>query len=155
MNAPTLTGCIGVFSPDRTMSRLKGIASTCAILLAMACLTGAASQQESTLGPVKFDARGADFTSWLNQFKTEMYQRWMLPSSLAEDRSFQVRVRLVIEREGTVKSIRVLKRSGDDRFDAAAQAAVRGATLLPLPEDYPAQRLTLELPFSHVARQKK
>ena len=84
-----------------------------------------------------------------------MYQRWMRPSSLAEDRSLQVTLRLVIEHEGTVKSIRVLKRSGDDRFDAAAPAAVRGASLLPLPEDYPAQRLRLELPFSYVARQKK
>jgi TonB family protein len=87
---------------------------------------------EPTLGPVSFDAQGADFTAWLNQFKEQVYGRWVLPPAIPEGRRLRVNVELTLERSGAVSHMRILERSRSADFDKAAQAAVRNARFLPL-----------------------
>jgi TonB family protein len=136
------------------MAGLIRFASTCAIL-ALVASSGAASDAESTLGPAALDPKGADFTSWMTHFKTQMYQHWVVPPPLPKGTSLQVKLRLVIGREGTIKNVRVLRRSGDAQLDAAAKPAVRGSSLLPLPETYPDQSIARDLPITNVGREKK
>jgi TonB family protein len=110
---------------------------------------------EPVLGPAYFDPQGADFTAWVNQFKNQLYEHWVLPPATPEGRRLRVKVELTVERSGAVSRVRVLEGSRNADFDQAAQAAVRGARFLPLPKAFPAASLTIELPFTYASKKHK
>jgi TonB family protein len=110
---------------------------------------------EPVLGPASFDPQGADFTAWVNQFKNQLYEHWVLPPGTPEGRRLRVKAELTVERSGAVSRVRVLEGSRNADFDESAQAAVRGAHFLPLPKAFPAGSLRIELPFAYASKKHK
>jgi protein TonB len=99
------------------------------------------------MGPLFFDPQGADFTRWINHFKNEVYRNWIVPQPARFGMAGHVDVEMVVERDGTISSLRVLKSAGALALDRAAVNALRGSQFLPLPADYDPARVTMQVSF--------
>jgi TonB family protein len=100
------------------------------------------------MGPLLFDDQGADFTAWINHWRTEVYRNWIVPQAvLFGFRSGHVDFEFTVERDGTMSSVRMLKSSGVNALDRAAENALRGSRYLPLPGDFRPARLTIQVSF--------
>jgi TonB family protein len=101
----------------------------------------------SNLGGLFFDPQGADFTLWINRFKNEVYRNWIMPQPALMGFRGHVDFEFVVERDGTMSSVRLLRSSGTPAMDRAAQNALVGSRLLPLPSDYGPPRVTITVTF--------
>jgi len=99
------------------------------------------------MGPLFFDPEGADFTVWINQFKNEVYRNWIVPQAASLGFRGHVDLEFTAERDGTMSSIRMLKSSGTPSLDRAAENALRGSRLLPLPPDFGPPQVTMQVTF--------
>jgi TonB family protein len=99
------------------------------------------------MGPLFFDPEGADFTVWINHFKNEVYRNWIVPQAAALGFRGHVDLEFTVERDGAISAIRMLKPSGTVSLDRAAENALRGARLLPLPQDFAPLRVTIQVTF--------
>jgi TonB family protein len=100
------------------------------------------------MGGLMFDPQGADFTLWTNRFKDEVYRNWIVPQSVVWGAAHgHVDFEFTVERNGTISSLRMLKSSGTASLDRAAQNALTGSRLLPLPDDYGPPRVTMQVTF--------
>jgi TonB family protein len=85
------------------------------------------------------DAQGADFAVWLEKLSADVARNWRGPrpsEGSTSDGQFEV----VVERDGSVSTARIAKRSGSADFDRAGLKALFGGPLPPLPDLYPAKR---------------
>jgi protein TonB len=100
------------------------------------------------LAGLNFDPQGADFTLWVNRFKDEVYRNWIVPqAALFGAARGHVDFEFVVERDGTVSALRLVKSSGTPSLDRAAQNALSSSRLLPLPDDYGPPRVTMQVSF--------
>jgi protein TonB len=99
------------------------------------------------MGPLFFDPQGADFTAWINHFKNEVYRNWIVPQPVLLGFRGHVDLEFSVERDGTLTGLRLLKSSGTRALDRAAQNALLGSRLLPLPPDYRPPRITMQVTF--------
>jgi TonB family protein len=99
------------------------------------------------MGPLFFDPEGADFTLWINRFKDEVYHNWIVPQPALLGARGHVDFEFTVERDGTVSSIKLLKSAGQPALDRAAENALKGSRLLPLPADYGPPRITIQVAF--------
>jgi periplasmic protein TonB len=99
------------------------------------------------MGPLFFDPEGADFTVWINHFKNEVYRNWIVPQAAALGFRGHVDIEFTVERDGSMTGIRMLKSSGTLSLDKAAENALRGSRLLPLPRDFGPPRVTMQVTF--------
>ena len=99
------------------------------------------------MGPLFFDPQGADFTIWINHFKNEAYRNWIIPHPALMGFRGHVDIEFTVERDGTLTDLRMLKSSGTPALDKAAQNALLGSRLLPLPRDYGPPRVTMQVTF--------
>lgn len=99
------------------------------------------------MGPLFFDPEGADFTRWINHFKSEVYRNWIIPEPARLGVRGQVGLEFTVERGGKITRIAMLSSSGMAALDRAASNALQGSDLLPLPEDYPAGSVTMRVTF--------
>jgi protein TonB len=100
------------------------------------------------MGPLFFDPEGADFTAWINHWRNEVYRNWIVPQAvLFGFRSGHVDFEFTVERDGTLSSLRMLKSSGVRALDRAAENALRGSRMMPLPGDYRPARVTMQVTF--------
>jgi TonB family protein len=109
-----------------------------------------ASQMEIVghqMGPLFFDPEGADFTRWINHFKSEVYRNWIIPEPARLGVRGQVGIEFTVERGGRISRLAMLSSSGMNALDRAASNALQGSDLLPLPDDYPAQSVTMRVTF--------
>lgn len=107
------------------------------------------------MGPLFFDPEGADFTLWLNQFKNEVYRNWIVPQTALLGFHGSVDIEFVVERDGRMSNLRVLKSSGTVSLDRAAENALRGSRWLPLPADYRPQRIPMRVTFFYNERPRE
>jgi protein TonB len=100
------------------------------------------------MGPLYFDAQGADFTLWVNTFKNEVYRNWIVPQA-AQFGSSRGHVDFVftVERDGSISALRMEKSSGTSSLDKAAQFALTSSRFLPLPDEYGPPRVTMQVTF--------
>ena len=94
------------------------------------------------MGPLFFDPEGADFTLWINHFKNEIYRNWIVPQAALLGFRGHVDIEFTVERDGSMKDLRVLKSSGTPALDRAAQNALLGSRFLPLPSDFGPPQVT-------------
>ncbi len=114
---------------------------------------GLPSGTERQIGPLAFDAQGADFTAWINHFRNEVYRNWNVPEIwLTSEPEARVEIQFVVERDGRLSSLRLLKSSGNVALDRAAEFALRGGRWLPLPPDYGPPRVTFTVVFIYSLR---
>lgn len=102
--------------------------------------TGAGQQ----MGPLFFDPEGADFTGWMNHFKNEVYRNWIVPQPALMGFRGHVDIEFVVERDGKISSLKIVKSTGTPALDRAAQNALLGSRLLPLPADFGPPRITMQ-----------
>src|SRR5262249_36531987 len=76
------------------------------------------------IGGLQFDPQGADFTAWVNQFRQEVYKNWILPPSATLGWRGHVDIEFVVERDGSLSSVQIIKKSGTVSLDRAAQNAL-------------------------------
>jgi len=100
------------------------------------------------IGGLYFDPQGADFTLWVTRFKDEVYRNWIVPqAALFGAARGHVDFEFVVERDGTMTGLRLVKSSGTASLDRAAQNALSSSRLLPLPDDYGPPRVTMQVSF--------
>ena len=99
------------------------------------------------MGPLFFDPEGADFTAWLNHFKNEVYRNWIVPQPALLGFRGHVDIEFVVERDGRISSLTVVKSTGTPALDRAAQNALLGSRFLPLPGDFGPARVTMQGSF--------
>jgi TonB family protein len=99
------------------------------------------------MGPLAFDPEGADFTLWVNHFKNEVYRNWIPPQPALFGMRGHVDFEFTVERDGTMRDLRMLKSSGTPAMDRAAQNALLASRLLPLPADFGPQRVQMQITF--------
>jgi len=107
-------------------------------------LAGGTGQQ---MGPLFFDPKGADFTAWANHFKNEVYRNWIVPPSVSMGIRGHVEIEFVVERDGTMAGVRLVRGSGTPSLDRAARNALLGSRLLPLPSDYAPAQVAMMVTF--------
>jgi TonB family protein len=99
------------------------------------------------MGPLFFDPQGADFTSWINHFKNEVYRNWIVPQPALLGMRGHVDVEFTVLRDGRIEGLTILKSSGNAALDRAAANALLGSRLSPLPADYGPDRVTMQASF--------
>lgn len=99
------------------------------------------------MGPLFFDPEGADFTRWINHFKSEVYRNWIIPEPARLGIRGQAGIEFTVDRSGGITRITMLSSSGMPALDRAASNALQGSALLPLPDDYPAGSVTMRVTF--------
>jgi TonB family protein len=108
---------------------------------------GLSSGTVQQMGPLAFDPQGADFTLWINHFKNEVYRNWIVPQPAVFGMRGHVDLEFFVERDGTLRDLRLLKSSGTPALDRAAQNALLGSRFLPLPSDFGPERVQMQVTF--------
>ncbi len=99
------------------------------------------------MGPLFFDPLGADFTSWINRFKNEVYRNWIVPQAAMIGWGGQVGFEFSVQRDGRLAGLQMLSSSGTPSLDRAARNALLGAILMELPADYGPSSVTMQVTF--------
>ena len=99
------------------------------------------------MGPLFFDPQGADFTSWMNHFKNEVYRNWIVPQPALLGFRGHVDIEFTVERDGRISDLRIVKSTGMAALDRAAQNALLGSRFLPLPAEFGPARVTMQGTF--------
>lgn len=106
-----------------------------------------------SIAGLAFDPQGADFSVWANHFKGELYRNWIVPqAALFGFAGGHVDFQVVIERDGTISSLEILKSSGTASLDRAARNAITSSRFMELPSDYRPPRLAIQLTFEYGTR---
>ena len=104
---------------------------------------GLVSNRNNTL---YYDDRGANLVPWIGRLIAEVRRNWYIPYAASYDRG-HVAVAISVLRSGQLAWLQVVVPSGVPGFDNAAVGALRGAQLLPLPDDYPGADFEIMLVF--------
>ena len=104
---------------------------------------GLVSNRNNTL---YYDDRGANLVPWISRLIAEVRRNWYIPYAASYDRG-HVAIAISVLRSGDIAWLQVVVPSGVPGFDNAAVGALRGAQLLPLPDDYPGADFEIMLVF--------
>lgn len=104
---------------------------------------GLVSNRNNTL---YYDDRGANLVPWINRLIAEVRRNWYVPYA-ASFQAGHVAIAISVLRSGELAWLQVVIPSGVPGFDNAAAGALRGAQLLPLPDDYPGNDFEIMLVF--------
>jgi TonB family protein len=111
---------------------------------------GTPSGTTQRMGPLQFDPQGADFTRWIQHFKSEVYRNWVIPESANWGwTGGEVAFTFVVERDGAMTSLADLSSTGTRALDHAARNALEASRLLPLPSDYAPPSVTMTVVFTY------
>jgi TonB family protein len=108
---------------------------------------GLSTGRGQNVGGLHFDPQGADFTAWVNQFRLEVYKNWILPPSATLGLRGHVDIEFVVERNGKLSSLQIVKKSGTVSLDRAVEQAFKESHFAPLPADYRPPRITMVASF--------
>lgn len=104
---------------------------------------GLVSNRNNTL---YYDDRGANLVPWITRLIAEVRRNWYVPYA-ASFQAGHVAIAISVLRSGELAWLQVVIPSGVPGFDNAAAGALRGAQLLPLPDDYPGNDFEIMLVF--------
>ncbi len=104
---------------------------------------GLVSDRNNTL---YYDDRGANMVPWIGRLIAEVRRNWYVPYAAAYQAG-HVAIAISVLRSGALEWMQVVIPSGAPGFDNAAVGALRGAELLPLPDDYPGRNFEIMLVF--------
>ena len=101
------------------------------------------------LGGLTLDPEGADFTTWVRQWRDEVSRNWTAPQGAGTGIQGFVDVEFDVEQDGHVSSVRIVRSAGVPALDKAAENALRRSALPPLPAEFPAPRATMNVRFHY------
>ena len=100
------------------------------------------------MGPLFFDPEGADFTAWINHWRSEVYRNWIVPQAvLFGFGSGHVDFEFTVERDGSLGALRMLKSSACARWTVRPRTPCAAAACCPLPGDFRPARVTMQVTF--------
>lgn len=112
---------------------------------------GPAVRGEMSFGQFARITQGHVDASWINRLQDWWGRHGYYPSQAAAlQQDGKVRIELVVDRYGKVRSVELAGRSGSPWLDMGAQAVFRGAELPPFPPNSGDDRITLELTINYV-----
>lgn len=92
-------------------------------------------------------AEALGYSYYLNVILTRISDNWLNPYA-GEAKTLNATVMFVIERDGTVRDVKLEKKSGDGAYDASCERALLVLDRLPpLPPEFTGPRLKLHLEF--------
>ena len=92
-------------------------------------------------------AEALGYSYYLNVILTRISDNWINPYA-GEAKTLNATVMFVIERDGTVRDVKIEKKSGDATYDASCERALLVLDRLPpLPPEFSGPRLKLHLEF--------
>jgi len=97
-------------------------------------------------GP-ELDARGADFSEWLDDFEKKTHYNWDPPTYFGYGGS--VEFMFTVEQNGTLSMVDQVTSSGSEALDEAARRALTHSRYEPLPEGFPRLRVTMRVVFHY------
>jgi TonB family protein len=87
--------------------------------------------------------------AYQERVREKIIDAWILPLPPEEAHNLQAIALLFVSREGQIERLEIVQPSGHPLFDASLQQAIQRAVPLPaLPDDYPGERLEVEMRFS-------
>ena len=108
---------------------------------------GNVSGDTGRYGVIEFDAKGADFGSWIRRFRAQIYRNWVIPLRVWTD-SGHVVLTFNIHRDGAMTDLGVLQPSRVDPFNHSASNALRLSNpTQPLPTEYPDEQVFFTVTF--------
>lgn len=108
---------------------------------------GAGTVKRQGLGARVEGAEALGYSYYLNVILTRINDNWINPY-VGSGRTFNATVVFVIERDGTVRDVKLEKKSGDGAYDASCERALLVLDRLPpLPPEFTGPRLKLHLEF--------
>jgi TonB family protein len=108
---------------------------------------GMVRRQGLGLGARIEGAEALGYSYYLNVILTRISDNWINPY-VGSARTLNATVIFVIERDGTVRDVRIEKKSGDATYDASCERALLVLDRLPpLPPEFPGPQLKLHLEF--------
>ena len=108
---------------------------------------GNVSGDTGRYGVIEFDAKGADFGSWIRRFRAQIYRNWVIPLRVWTD-SGHVVLTFNIHRDGAMTDLGVLQPSRVDPFNHSASNALRLSNpTQPLPTEYPYEQVFFTVTF--------
>jgi outer membrane biosynthesis protein TonB len=115
----------------------------------MAPLPGETPGTGRDLANVKLAGKEFPYPEYLRNLVAQIYRRWNRPLT---DLALQAEVGFVILRDGSVRDIRIVTKSGSYSFDLEAQGAIEASATAkafgPLPAGYPADYLQIGFLFT-------
>jgi len=93
---------------------------------------------------LRFDSQGVDFGAWVSHFNAAVNPTATPEAGLSSSAGLNADFEFVIERDGSISAIRMLKSSGRSTLDRAAAKALTNGRYLPLPEAYPEANLMVQ-----------
>lgn len=148
---------IGAWVPPpapRSGPRSAGLGETLRDLdrrLGSAGTLGLESGTGQEMGPLFFDPQGADFTQWVNQFRTEVYRNWIVPYAVLMYAG-EVQFDFTVQRDGRVTDLHMVKSAGNPALDRSARNALIASRFLPLPADFGPPSVIMRVSFIYNAR---
>jgi TonB family protein len=76
-----------------------------------------------------------------------VYRNWILPPSVALGWRGHVDIEFVVEGDGKVSSVQIIRKSGVLPLDRAGEQALKESRFAPLPADYDPPRVTIVASF--------
>jgi TonB family protein len=108
----------------------------------------------STMGPLQFDSKGANFGPWIRKFLAQLKRNWysVMPQT-AMSLSGHVVITFNVHRRGTLTDVNVLQPSVVQSFTSAAANALEMTNPTdPLPSEYPTDHCTFTITFFYNER---
>ncbi len=110
---------------------------------------GAGMVKRQGLGARIEGAEALGYSYYLNVILTRINDNWMNPHA-GSGKTLSATVMFVIERDGSVRDVKLEKKSGDAAYDASCERALLVTDKLPpLPPEFTGPRLKLHLEFEH------
>jgi protein TonB len=134
-------------SPGPLGPSIAGAADSVARRIERNAQMGIPTGTGQSMSGLRFDPQGADFTLWIQRFKDEVYRNWNPPQAVMLGFRGHVDFEFVVERNGSISALRMLKSSGTSSLDKAAEFALTSSRFLALPDDYGPPRVTFEVAF--------
>jgi TonB family protein len=103
--------------------------------------------QTDTGADIQFDSKGVDFGPWLRRFRAQVMSNWLIPQAAMVQHGHVV-FQFWVARDGTISDVHILMPSQVDVFNTAAQGAlVRSNPTVPLPSEYPTDKILFTVTF--------
>jgi TonB family protein len=107
-------------------------------------------RDRSSASPVPLPGPAYDLSPWAEQILGRIQNLWRLDAAQRGEPRGRVELKIVVDKDGSVSAIEILRSSDDEGLDRAAVRAVESnMPFPPLPGDFPLDRLEFRLVFEY------
>ena len=145
-NNPFANPMLYSFAPQARQSQSGGFRSSRSLDLSAGPVVSGGRLQDAVAHVIGPGGRG-DYMEALSEF-VELH-KYYPPSSARNGEEGESVIRVTIERDGTVKDMRLLSSSGSSMLDSAWEAVFRDNKLPPFPDDLPGNQQTFTLSLNY------